>query len=451
MKKIFLISMLFSVFAVTNTYAQFAGGAGTISDPYIINSVAHMQAMHNADYTNPVYYRLTADIDMSGVNWMPINNLSPFDRTLHFDGNGHVIRNLTVIGAGYASLFGVLCGSCKNLGIINADIQSTSGGGIIAGYLGIKTPTSARLTGIVENCYTTGIVSGTDAVGGVIGNVGKPFESTKSIIRNCYSTATVISNNISGNSRAGGIAGIIFEEGILENSYATGTVISSAAGAGGIVGWTDKSLKGVVALNDSVINTVAGNIGRISAFMGRVNNVIAQGAKCWAYNGMVVKNGDYILVESDFVKGEVTERNTPFDGITQSATFLSDPMNYFMELGWDFASDNNVWAQTMSNGKPIFQWLFNRGDYARIDGHSSTTSVDETFSNTAKVFIIKGQLHIQSQVPVDAMRVYNASGQLIHKDMHVNSTSIVLELKNKGINIVSVFSDGKWSTMKLIN
>ena len=449
MKKKYLISILLSVFAVANTFAQFAGGSGIITDPYIINTVAHMEAMHNADYTNPVYYKLTADIDMTGVNWIPINSVDPYPKHLHFDGNGHVIKNLTVVGATYGSLFGVLCGSCKNLGVINADIESTNGGGIIAGYAGLKGPD--KPTGMITNCYTTGRVMGSDAVGGIVGNIGKPNGSDLSGVRNSYSTAEVIALNTSGNSRAGGIAGIVFEKGVLENSYSTGTVRSSNFGAGGVIGWTDATVKGLVAMNDSVINTNTGNIARISAFMGRVNDVIAQGENCWAYDGMVVKDADYVLVEADFKQGLVDVRNTPFDGVTKTGAFLSDPMNYFFELNWDFASDNNVWAQTMSNGKPIFQWLFDRADYAQIDGHSPATSVDKTFFKSTRVYIQNGELHVNSDDMIQALRVYNITGQMVYNNMKVNKSSVVAPLTQSGLNIVSVLNNGVWSSVKLIN
>lgn len=449
MKKIYLISMLLSVFAVTNTFAQFAGGTGTITDPFIISSSTHMQSMHTADYTNPLYFKLSADIDMSGVNWIPVNALDPYNKHIHFDGNGHVIKNLKVVGATYGSLFGVLCGSCKNLGVINADIESNNGAGIIAGYAGLKGPD--KPTGMIINCYTTGRVVGSDGVGGIAGNVGKPNGSNLSGIRNCYSTATVIALNSTGNARAGGIAGIVFDKGVLENSYATGTVISSNFGAGGVIGWTDATVNGLVAMNDSVINTNTGNIGRISAFMGRVGEIIAQGVNCWAYDGMVVKDFDYKYVEADFKQGTVTERNTPFDGVTKTRAYLSDPMNYFLELNWDFASDNNVWAQTMSNGKPIFQWLFNREDYALIDGHSETTAVDNTFINSTKVHIQNGELHISSESIIDAVRIYNVTGQLTYNNLKVNKSFVIAPVKQTGVNIVSILSNGNWTSFKLIN
>src|SRR5690606_37747946 len=121
---------------------QFAGGDGTQGNPYLIATANHLQNLHALNWSNtennPYYFKLTADIDMVGRNWKPINNADPYMKFLHFDGNGHLIKNLTSKDASYASFFGVLFGSCKNLGLVNVDIQSTNGGGAFGGYLGLR-------------------------------------------------------------------------------------------------------------------------------------------------------------------------------------------------------------------------------------------------------------------------------------------------------------------------
>lgn len=420
---------------------DFAGGNGTAADPYIIANATHLNNIRKTDWNaainNKPYFKLANDIDLAGTNWLPINNSEPYAQ-LHFDGNGHVIKNMSVKGVPYASLFGVLCGSCKNLGVINADVESSNGGGIIAGYVGVKTPSSSAYTGVIENCYTTGIVSGTDGVGGITGNIGKPDAAaeTASIVRNCYSTATVIARNTSGNSRAGGLVGILWDKGVLEKSYATGTVKSSLYGAGGLIGWSDASIFGLVALNDSIINTTQGNIGRIAAFMGSVGGVQAQGINCWGSDGVVLNNAGTYLNQGDLNEGEITERNNPYDGVSKSAEYLGNPMHYYMDLAWDFASDNNIWSQTMSNGKPIFQWLINRSDYAMIDGHGGITSVD-LISNTTKVVfrVYNKQILINADSNINNISVYNVMGNEI---MRISQPGLnhTLKIHYPGIYIV---------------
>lgn len=345
------------------TGSAFAGGDGTENNPYLIRTPTHLQNMHNVNWSgakdNPLHFKLDADIDMAGKNWQPINNASPYERHLHFDGNGHIIKNLTSKGVAYAGLFGVLIGSCKNLGVVDAVIESTNGAGILGGYVGLKGPNQP--TGIVENCFTSGTVSGTDAVGGIAGNIGKPNGQERSVVRNSYSTANVTATVASGNSRAGGVAGIVWENGVLENCYAAGTITSNNSGAGGLIGWTDASVKGLVALNPAVINKKTGRLGRISATMGSVAGNIAQGTDCWGLSTMTVDNAGTILTESSLKTGPVTVANSSFDGTSRTAAFLIDFANYSTILKWP-AGPGQPWAQVMKNGKPQLQWQFLRGD-----------------------------------------------------------------------------------------
>lgn len=428
---------------------NFAGGQGTISDPYTITTAAHVQSMHDVDYTNPVYFKLNADVDMAGIAWEPLNYQSPYSNHIHFDGNGHIIKNLTSKNYAYGSFFGVLCGSCKNLGIINADIESSNGGGIIAGYAGLKGPGAP--TGKIEGCYTTGRVVGTDAVGGIVGNVGKPNEEDISYVKNCYSTAEVLANRTIGYARAGGIAGIVYEKGIVENSYATGEITSASYGAGGIVGWTDSDITGCVAMNSTISTAAQGNIGRIAAVMGEVSGNIAQGSNCWGLDNIVLSNAGTILSEADLITGEVTVGRGSYDGASKTKEYLSKPLNYFSELSWDFASEENVWSQTMSNDFPIFQWLFNRADYKDIDGHHNVdTSVDDKSSiDNFYVWSNGKSIHIKSNEDLGHVRMYSISGKLVYgKQVYSNSTS--LSVANAGVYVIVVAKGNKTTSRKAV-
>lgn len=350
---------------------QFAGGDGTEENPYLIATADHLQNMHSLNWSesaeNPYYFKLTADINMVGRNWQPLNNVDPYRRHLHFDGDGHIISNLTSKDASYASLFGVLFGSCKNLGLVNVDIESTNGGGAFGGYLGLRGPTEAFQTGLVENCFSTGKVSGTDAVGGIAGNVGKAAGGKTSIIVNSFSTAEVIARNSGGsNSRAGGLAGILWDGGKVDNGFSAGKIFSntsSGRGAGGLLGWADGDVSGLIAFNPTVENVGNGLAGRVVTNMGSVGGVIAQGENCWASEDVVVIKNGVPVPSSSFNTGIITERDTPYDGETKSKAFLSDINNYSSILGWELGPQN-PWASTVnSKGYPILQWLFLRGDY----------------------------------------------------------------------------------------
>src|SRR5690606_23393073 len=118
-------------------------------------------------------------------------------------------------------------------------------------------------------------------------------------------------------------------KGVLKNCYATGKITSSNAGAGGITGWSDTAIEGLVALNKRIVNTTSGNLGRIAAYMGAVAGLQAQGINCWGYDGVILDDAGTVLTENDLQQGEVTVRNAPYDGVSKTREFLSDPMNYF--------------------------------------------------------------------------------------------------------------------------
>ena len=78
------------------------------------------------------------EIDMQGIKWTPLNDANGYHKWIDFDGRNHVVKNLTCESGTYRSFFGVLCGECRNVGFVDANISSSSTGiGIIAGYVGL--------------------------------------------------------------------------------------------------------------------------------------------------------------------------------------------------------------------------------------------------------------------------------------------------------------------------
>jgi hypothetical protein len=101
--------------------------------------------------------RLNANIDLSGMNWVPIENFSG-----NFDGQGYVIENLTISGDIQNSmpvgLFGriVYPSSINNIGLENMNIDvnfvSSSSGVYVGGLCGL-------MDGTIYNSYVEGSVS----------------------------------------------------------------------------------------------------------------------------------------------------------------------------------------------------------------------------------------------------------------------------------------------------
>ena len=111
---------------------HFANGQGTRADPYIINKpsqlayLAKQLKVKNSSYATK-YYRLEANLDLYRNEWTPIGTGNAAFSG-HFDGNGHIIRNVSfskfTSAEGYhvAGLFGVV----KNATIQNLTITDVT-------------------------------------------------------------------------------------------------------------------------------------------------------------------------------------------------------------------------------------------------------------------------------------------------------------------------------------
>ena len=84
-------------------------------------------------------YHLTSDIDLEGEEWTPIgdNATNSYDSRFRgvFDGQGHVIRNLTITGERqYSGLFGYVSDAViKNIGLEGTNINVTFASDLYAG------------------------------------------------------------------------------------------------------------------------------------------------------------------------------------------------------------------------------------------------------------------------------------------------------------------------------
>lgn len=234
-------------------------GSGTTDSPLEITTavqLAEIALLVNArmnglelflfnDANAKVSLKLMNDIDLSayakGEGWIPIGSSEyPFGGEV--DGGGHRITSLYISrNADFQGLFGGVAngGAVRNVGVENADITGKNYVGGVAGYA----------NGMVENCYSTGTVSGGITVGGVVGHA---YEST---VQNCYSASAV-----SGSTNVGGVVGIASNEVTLMNCYSIGD-ISGATNVGGVVGRVFGGLvQNCAALNPSVTGDGVGRV-----------------------------------------------------------------------------------------------------------------------------------------------------------------------------------------------
>lgn len=465
MKRKIYLSLILLVIAIGAKAQQFGGGSGTSVDPFLIKTSEHMLQLHDFDWSvsvdNTPYFRLENDIDMKGINWKPINQTDPYSKHLHFDGNGKVLLNLTCLDENYASLFGVLCGSCRNLGLVNVNIRSKNGGGAFGGYLGLVAPASSKYTGIIEKCFSTGRVEGFSAVGGIVGNLGKSKDGIAPIIRNCYSACEVVASYEAttiqaGGARVGGLVGTAWNNlndvmGVIEKSYSTGTIKASKTyGAGGLIGFSDVAIKQCVAWNDSVINSIAsgscnGKIGYGIAY-AHPTNVQSKCQDVWAWEGTVLNLAGQIINRSHFANPSYS-----YLGNSRKTEELS-LFDLNSELKWDFVSEENVWSQESSGGFPILQWMSNRGDADRISGHVSL-ALSNSGEESGKAYQLQfnsGEMVIHAQGVINKIEIYNIAGGLIYQNEVQNSSFRYPLSQRTGVVVLRILVDNQVFTQKII-
>ena len=128
--------------------SSFAGGDGTKSNPYLISNYIHMKNMRSViTDEREVFFKMTRDVDMApsyAGYWIPLNESPTYNKKIDFNGDGHVIRNLTIDGAfQHCGFFAILNGHVHEVTFENAaitDIYNPSGAnhdvGVVCGYAG---------------------------------------------------------------------------------------------------------------------------------------------------------------------------------------------------------------------------------------------------------------------------------------------------------------------------
>lgn len=194
---------------------------GSAENPYRLRTADDLMAMkvrlEQEDYSQKpeVWFSLEKDVDMSGKDWEPLYAPAeglPWDNypVIRFEGNNHVISNLSVSGKRHASFLGVLIGSCKNLVLENASVETdgTTPAGTVASVLASYDRADKAL---IENVTVSGTVKGAYGYA-VDGNWDAPAYG------------------------AGGIAGVVRQGSKILTGNSTvkvdGTVVGGIAGAG---------------------------------------------------------------------------------------------------------------------------------------------------------------------------------------------------------------------------
>lgn len=303
MSLVIIISLSFSACNSNNTQdnsslqtkqseSKFAGGSGTIEEPYQIESPEQFELIKDDLSAN---YILTKDIDFSSYdNLEKIGEFkavsdkeedaeTPDSKVAFsgsFNGDNHIISNITIkdknsTGVG---LFACLSQNAiiKNLTVKNITVE---GGNWTGGVVGLADKNST-----IENINLEGEnnISGTFLLGGIVG-------ASHTNIKNCTATANV--KLLSDNVQSAGIVVGGLEEGNIENCHVKGGMVSATGnlsfGLGGLAGCVFQSQ---YAKNCSVENVtiVPGKkcelIGGLTGFSGSVEGQVTKLVNCSVKN-----------------------------------------------------------------------------------------------------------------------------------------------------------------------
>ncbi len=262
-------------------------GKGTIEDPFIINNNEKLQAVGSPKNLSK-HFKLGANLDLKGSGFTPIGSSSqPFTGT--FDGNGFIIKNLTIntdslkldqkdeISIGLFSFAGKNS-IIRNVKLENVNIKSDYNR--TGALVGVNN-------GSVLDSFVSGVITGPNDIGGLVGynhNQGQVMGSLSKArvngdsqigglvgyngyggyIKNSYSQG-----KIEGDNRIGGLIGINDNAGKVESSYSISQV-SGREEVGGLIGYANKAGSAVNAFWDTEVSAItksSGGTGRRTKFI----------------------------------------------------------------------------------------------------------------------------------------------------------------------------------------
>ena len=381
--------------------------------------------------------KLMCDIDMGGHDFASIRNAGA-----EFDGCGHTIRGLNVVGNVYVGLFQAISSNCeiKNLTIENAEIKASRDEarvGILVGDV------YDSLT--VENCYVSGTIETTDgtnkieSAGGLIGNVMKNY-SVK--IQSCYADAKIKGTTDRG--FAGGLVGLSVGTTTIDNSYAVVDMdLDKGYYIGGLVGSGNVTISNSYAAGEALTkNPIGASVAGISANgsisscvsifpeMRSLNRIGGTTGSCrdnYGFAGTVARKSDGTILTPD----PDTMGADKLYGADATAANLKDP-EFYKGLGWDFDS---IWMMD-STGGYAFPILKNQtlSPDLTLDLTPSVTGI--TLDKTNETIYPRGSVQLTATVDV-------ANGA--SRDVEWKSSDLAVKVEDGRVTAADVAKAGTYT------
>ncbi len=348
-----------------------ADGA-TAANAYLIGDKYQLAAVNGLLESDTKYFKLIADIDMTGVkDWNGINKTSPYLPYI-FDGNNKTVSNLA------GPLFYLIKGTVKDLTLDNFDAT---------GYRGVLAEYIQGADNLVSNItITNGTVNSTqDNVGGLIGNINS--SGTTATITNC----TVSDTNVKGRGVVGGMIGFADAQVTVSGcTYTGGKVESNNRFCGGLFGSTGNYAS--VITDCHVKNaTVSSPNDRVGGFIGQLQRKVQiKGCTVGTSDqrvtvestatGTTVNVGGFVGVCYGTVTKNGEVRSQAFVTITSSNTTVETNVNiggfggYLDRCTIEYSDADAVMSSITGQQVGGFAaWL--TGDNTKIDNCTSNSNV----------------------------------------------------------------------------
>ena len=467
------ITALFLILLFNLIFAQFAGGTGSVEDPYQIATADQLNNVRN--YRTSSFIQ-TADIDLGvppwneGEGWEPIGDYDYSNPNLSFrgnyNGNDYHILNMYIQnpGTSFLGLFGSSDGCFfSNIKIIDFNLEGYSYLGGLTGISYKDTITNCNTIGnikgasnigllagffegiLLKNCHTVGGITSTFSMAG-----GLVADCSSIAINNCSSSITISSEG----NYIGGLIAFCVETDIIDSCYSICKISSTGSKIGGLIGTLYDSKLVKNCFSRGSINATSPTSEKIGGFLCQVSGFDSTSVELVnCYSTVDLTGTDYVggfsgktyelaSFENCYSTGQVTGNSnvggfigsidslntvtvtnsywdTETSGIDSSVAGegrttaeMTMPYGSNTYLDWDFSS---VWRDDVinqNNGYPTFQWV--SGIEENDDDFIAGEKGFELFQNYPNPFNpvtqIKFDLAKNAQVKLS---VYNISGQKV--------------------------------------
>ncbi len=207
------------------------------------------------EYNIDTNYKLIDDIDLADINWTPIKN----EIKGVFDGNGHKIKNLTIISSevlpySEVGLISTFSGIVENLTFENPNIHINlfdENAISNSGYTGVGCFAGVMRQGGIYNCKTTVTDGATSSITGYVDNIGGLVGHTVPeglvTVIDCENGVSIVGQETTvetisyKSSNVGGIIGCALGSISVQDSVNNGYVQAQNYNAGGLVGFVNPS------------------------------------------------------------------------------------------------------------------------------------------------------------------------------------------------------------------